>query len=120
MRVQIWLIFVAPLALLGGLYFLGLTIPVPHLGRDYVVRLLLPAAGDPVDLPAIEGPGHGGKDPGASVEGFQEKDIALGLALALRDRLVAEGGIRVALTRVDDRFLVLAERPEIARRPRDW
>ena len=128
MRVQIWLIFGAPLALLGGLYFLGLTIPVPHLGRDYVVRLLLPAAGDPVDLPAIEGPqnrarplvvidaGHGGKDPGASVEGFQEKDIALGLALALRDRLVAEGGIRVALTREDDRFLVLDERPEIARR----
>ena len=128
MRVQIWLIFLAPLALLGALYLLGLTLPVPHLGRDYVVRLMLPEAGDPVDLPTIHGPrnrarplvvidaGHGGKDPGASVEDYQEKDIALGLALALRDELIEEGGIRVALTREDDTFLVLEERPEIARR----
>ncbi len=128
MRFRIWLIFLAPLALLGGLYAFGLTLPVPHLGRDYVVRVLLPPAGDPVDLPKIHGPqsrarplvvidpGHGGRDPGASVEGFREKDIALALALALRDRLVEEGGIRVALTREDDRFLVLGERPEIARR----
>lgn len=128
MRLQIWLIFLAPLALLAALYALGLTIPVPHLGRDYVVRLLLPEAGAPLDLPTIHGPpdrsrplvvidpGHGGKDPGASVEGYREKDIALGLALALRDRLVRDGGIRVALTREDDSFLVLGERPEIARR----
>ena len=128
MRLQIWLIFLAPLALLAALYVLGLTIPVPHLGRDYVVRLPLPEAGAPVDLPMIHGPpdrsrplvvidpGHGGKDPGASVEGYREKDIALGLALALRDRLVRDGGIRVAMTREDDSFLVLDERPEIARR----
>lgn len=128
MRLQIWLVFLAPLALLAGLYALGLTVPVPHLGRDYVVRLQLPDAGAPVDLPKIHGPsdrsrplvvidpGHGGKDPGASVEGYREKDIALALALALRDRLVRDGGIRVALTREDDSFLVLEERPEIARR----
>lgn len=128
MRLQIWLVFLAPLVLIAGLYALGLTLPVPHLGRDYVVRLALPEAGDPVDLPPVLGPqdrsrplvvidaGHGGKDPGASVEDFREKDIALGLALALRDRLVAQGGIRVALTRDGDEFLVLGERPEIARR----
>ncbi len=128
MRAQIWLIFLAPLVLLGGLYAFGLTIPVPHLGRDYVVRVLLPEAGDPVDLPPIYGPqdrtrplvvidaGHGGKDPGASGAGYREKDIVLGLALALRDELVEQGGIRVALTREDDSFLVLEERPEIARR----
>lgn len=128
MRLQIWLVFLAPLVLLAGLYALGLTLPVPHLGRDYVVRVALPEAGRPIDLPRIYGPpnrsrplvvidaGHGGKDPGASVEGYREKDIALGLALALRDRLVEGGGIRVALTREDDRFLVLEERPEIARR----
>lgn len=128
MRLQIWLIFLAPLVLLAGLYALGLTFPVPHLGRDYVVRVALPEAGRPIDLPRIYGPpnrsrplvvidaGHGGKDPGASVEGYREKDIALGLALALRDRLVEGGGIRVALTREDDSFLVLEERPEIARR----
>lgn len=128
MRLQIWLVFLAPLALLAGLYALGLTIPVPHMGRGYVVRLHLPEPGEPVDLPRTYGPpdrsrplvvidpGHGGKDPGASVAGYREKDIALGLALSLRDRLVDGGGIRVALTREDDRFLVLDERPEIARR----
>lgn len=128
MRVQIWLIFVVPVAMLAGLFALGLSIPVPHLGRDYVVRLTLPQTGDPVDLPTIYGPrdrtrplvvidaGHGGKDPGASYAGVREKDVVLGLAEALRDELIAQGGIRVALTREDDSFLVLEERPEIARR----
>lgn len=128
MRAQLWLIILAPVGLLAALFALGWTIPVPHLGRGYVVRIALPEAGDPVDLPAIYGPddrtrplvvidpGHGGKDPGASGFGFQEKDVVLGLAKALRDRLVEQGGVRVALTREDDRFLVLSERPEIARR----
>lgn len=128
LRLQLWLIFLAPVLLVGGLFAFGLTIPVPHLGRAYVVRIVLPEAGEPLDLPKIYGPddrsrplvvidpGHGGKDPGASGFGYQEKDVVLGLAKALRDRLVAEGGVRVALTREDDRFLVLGERPEIARR----
>lgn len=128
LRTQLWLMFIAPVALLGAVFAFGLTIPVPELGRDYVVRILLPEAGAPLDLPTIYGPddrtrplvvidpGHGGKDPGASGFGLKEKDVVLGLAKALRDRLVAEGGIRVALTREDDRFLVLGERPEIARR----
>lgn len=128
MRVQLWLIFLAPVALVAGLFAFGLTIPVPELGRDYVVRITLPESGEPLDLPTIYGPddrtrplvvidpGHGGKDPGASGFGYREKDVVLGLAKALRDRLVEEGGVRVALTREDDRFLVLGERPEIARR----
>ncbi len=32
-------------------------------------------------------PGHGGSDPGSVVYGIREKDITLGLALALKDRL---------------------------------
>ena len=128
LRLQIWLVFLAPVAVLAGLYALGLTIPVPHLGRDYVLRLTLPEAGDPVDLPAIAGPrdrsrplvvidaGHGGRDPGAVYEGVREKDIVLGLAKALKRELLETGGIRVAMTRDDDSFLVLQERPEIARR----
>jgi N-acetylmuramoyl-L-alanine amidase len=47
---------------------------------------------------------------------LREKTLALGLARALRDELLRRGGIRVALTRNDDRFLVLDERAEIARR----
>ena len=42
--------------------------------------------------------------------------IAAPLALALRDRLLAGGGVRVALTRSDDRYLALEERSGIARR----
>ena len=76
-RAQLLLIFCAPLALLGALYALGLSLPVPALGRAYVVRLELPPVGEPVDLPRIYGPpdksrplvvidaGHGGHDPGA-------------------------------------------------------
>lgn len=64
--------------------------------------------------------GHGGHDPGSSSadEETHEKDVALTIARAIRDELVASGKVRVALTRSDDRFLVLAERREIARRLR--
>src|SRR3546814_12225637 len=62
--------------------------------------------------------GHGGHDPGAISphSGRREKDITLALAKAVRDQLVAGGRVRVALTRADDRFLVLEERYGIARR----
>jgi N-acetylmuramoyl-L-alanine amidase len=127
-RAQIALLFLAPLVLVAGLYTLGQTIPVPVMGRGYVVRIALPQAGAALDLPPVAGPqdlsrplvvidaGHGGHDPGASGDGFNEKTLALGLARALRDRLVQEGGIRVALTRDEDKFLVLEERAEVARR----
>ncbi|WP_095010978.1 N-acetylmuramoyl-L-alanine amidase family protein [Tsuneonella mangrovi] len=127
LRVQLWMIFLAPVVLMAGLYAFGLTLPVPALGRGYVVRLVLPPPGEPADLPKVYGPsdksrplvvidaGHGGFDPGATGGGIEEKAITLGLAKALRDELVREGGIRVALTRSDDRFLVLEERFAIAR-----
>ena len=127
-RIQVLLLFLAPVALLAGLYVFGLTLTLPQLGRNYVLRIELPRAGQPVGLPPVLGPpdrsrplvvidaGHGGHDPGASYDGFQEKRLALALALALRDRLLAQGGIRVALTRSDDTFLALEERTDIARR----
>jgi N-acetylmuramoyl-L-alanine amidase len=127
-RLQIALIFLAPAVLVGALYLFGLTIPVPALGRDYVIRVVLPDPDRPIGLPPVAGPsdpsrplvvidaGHGGHDPGALGLDFREKTLALGLALALRDELVREGGIRVALTRSDDRFLALDERVDIARK----
>ena len=127
-RLQIGLLFLAPVALLAGLYALGLSIPVPSLGRGYVVKLQLPSAGELRDLPEILGPednsrplvvidaGHGGPDGGASASGYVEKDIVLGLALALRDRLLEDGGVRVALTRSDDSFVVLQERVAVAQK----
>lgn len=128
MRAHLWLIFLLPVALVAGLYVLGLTLPVPAMGRGYVLRLELPPAGEPVDLPQVYGPadksrplvvidpGHGGHDPGASMAGYREKALVLSLAEALRDELVEQGGVRVALTREDDRFLALDERFAIARR----
>jgi len=128
-RLQITLVFIAPVLALAGLYAawdaLGWRTPV--LGRGYVIRIELPQAGTPVGLPSIEGPadpsrplvvidaGHGGHDPGASSVTAREKALTLALARALRDRLLRQGGIRVALTRDDDRFLALEERAEIAR-----
>jgi N-acetylmuramoyl-L-alanine amidase len=127
-RLQIVLLFLAPVLVLGALYALGRAVPVPHLGRDYVLRIELPEPGTTIGLPPVEGPedttrplvvidaGHGGHDPGASGQGIKEKTLVLGLARALRDRLLAEGGIRVAMTRSDDRFLTLGERVDISRR----
>ncbi len=127
-RAQIWTLFLAPALLVAGVVALGLSVPVPYLGRNYVLRLLLPDGGAQLDLPKVFGPqdksrplividpGHGGRDPGASGVGFKEKDLVLALAQALKDQLVEEGGIRVALTRDDDSFRVLSERFEIARR----
>lgn len=126
-RLQIGLLFAFPVILLGALYAVGASIPVPVLGRDYVLRIELPDGSATIGLPEIEGPsdptrplvvidaGHGGPDPGTVSEAYREKTIVLGLARALRDRLLDEGGVRVAMTRVDDSFIVLEERAEIAR-----
>lgn len=129
-RLQIALVFLAPVLLLAALYVLGhaLGVRAPILGRGYVVRLPLPDAGATVGLPPILGPndptrplvvidaGHGGHDPGASGAGLREKTLTLALARALRDQLLSDGGVRIAMTRNDDRFLVLEERAEIARK----
>lgn len=127
-RLQILALFMVPLLVLAGAFALGRVIPVPVLGRAYVVQVPLPEPGAEIDLPEVLGPpdstrplvvidpGHGGHDPGASGAGQTEKTLVLALARALRDRLLEEGGIRVAMTRSDDRFLALTERVEVTRR----
>jgi N-acetylmuramoyl-L-alanine amidase len=132
-RTLLLMVLLVPALLLGGAGLAGVTIPVPHWGRDYVLRFVVDPSQSPIELPDIAGPkdparplvvidaGHGGRDPGATgsdAEGrrVSEKDITLAIALALRDELLRAGGIRVALTRSDDRILPLGHRPEIARR----
>jgi len=97
-------------------------------GGRLVVRI--PDAAPAIPLPPIEGPrdksrplvvidaGHGGHDPGAYNAGLKirEKDLTLAIAQAVREELLKTGRIRVALTRADDRFLVLQERSGIARK----
>lgn len=128
LRAHILLIVLLPVLLFAGLTATGTKLPIPALGREYVLRLLMPDTAERVALPNVLGPddpsrplvvidaGHGGRDPGAVGQGVREKDITLALALALRDELLEQGGTRIALTRSDDRLLVLGERPEIARR----
>ena len=125
---QLVMILSAPLAMAIALLVLWPRFFLSQTALDYVVRFDLPDAAMPVDLPRVDGPadasrplvvidaGHGGFDPGAGQGDVREKTVALRIALALRNRLLEEGGIRVALTRDADRFIGLPDRPDIARR----
>lgn len=98
--------------------------------RLHSITVPIPAAARGVSLPRIEGvrdgarplividAGHGGHDPGAinKDNGKREKDVTLAIAQAIRDQLLKSGRVRVALTRDDDRFLVLQERYGVARK----
>jgi N-acetylmuramoyl-L-alanine amidase len=112
------------LALLAALFGLvpatrdsdgGITIALGRRDRD-LPRIL--GSKRPERPLVVIDPGHGGKDPGAisPIGGRREKDVTLAVATAIRDALVASGRVRVAMTREDDRFLVLRDRYEIARR----
>lgn len=98
----------------------GVTVPIGPPRRSAAVKLPPVEGGRNANRPLVViDAGHGGHDPGApSVldDGRSEKNVTLSIAKALRDELLASGRVRVAMTREDDRFLVLAERREIARR----
>lgn len=91
---------------------------------DAAFAVLLTPSGTSVITPAIEvkpliviDAGHGGQDPGAiGLHNTHEKDITLGYARHLRKALLATGRYRVALTRDDDRFILLPDRVAIARK----
>lgn len=99
-------------------------------GARYSVSVPVPATSRTLALPRVEGDadrplvvidaGHGGFDPGAisPTSGLKEKDVTLRIARAIRDELLKSGRVRVALTRDDDRFLVLQERYGVARKLR--
>jgi N-acetylmuramoyl-L-alanine amidase len=59
--------------------------------------------------------GHGGVDNGTQSAGESEKNLVLGFALALRDRIEKSGKYRVVMTRTDDTFIPLDDRVKIAR-----
>ena len=92
----------------------GLTVELPPAISDRIYGAPQ-AAGRPI---VVIDPGHGGSDPGAiSVSGeVSEKQLSLELARELRDKLVERGRVRVAMTRVDDHYLSLEQRAEVARR----
>jgi len=98
--------------------------------KPYSVSVPLPKARKQIGLPRISGgddetkplvvidAGHGGHDPGAISPhgGKREKEVTLAIAKRIQQSLLATGRVRVALTRDDDKFLVLSERYSIARR----
>lgn len=105
-----------PVALRNGAENGGVTVP---LDAPQPYHLTIPPVAGRADKPLVViDAGHGGHDPGSlSIDGrYREKDAALAIARAVRDELLASGRVRVAMTRSDDRFLVLSERREIARR----
>ena len=59
--------------------------------------------------------GHGGKDTGAAHHGVQEKQMNLAMAKAVASAL-SRAGASVIMTRSDDTFISLSERPAIANR----
>jgi N-acetylmuramoyl-L-alanine amidase len=60
-------------------------------------------------------PGHGGDDHGAvGATGIEEKALVLGVAQRLQSLAALHGGIRVRLTREDDRSLTLDQRATAA------
>jgi N-acetylmuramoyl-L-alanine amidase len=60
-------------------------------------------------------PGHGGPDNGTQSGSESEKNLVLGFALTLRDRIEKSGKYRVVMTRTDDTFIPLDDRVKIAR-----
>jgi N-acetylmuramoyl-L-alanine amidase len=125
---KILLVLLAPVAVFLALVVVDRLFGAPGRVGNYSVRVELPPAGGEVGLPPVEGPldasrplvvidpGHGGHDPGAGTDEATEKALTLALARRLKDELLARGGVRVALTRNDDRYLLLEERSGIARR----
>lgn len=76
-----------------------------------------PAGRAPGSVRILVDPGHGGSDTGAiSPHGRKEKDANLMQALAIRDALLA-AGFEVRMTRDDDSFPALYDRPQLAY---DW
>ncbi len=121
------LLLLAPVAVFAAMVGVDRMYGASSKGYDYVARVELPPSSQKLGLPEIQGPadasrplvvidaGHGGHDPGAAADGVNEKALTLLMAQALRDELLARGGVRVALTRNDDKFLALEERSGIAR-----
>jgi N-acetylmuramoyl-L-alanine amidase len=115
-----------PIALLP---LLLLAVPASSARPPNSASAAIPPRPSRISLPPVQGPrradaplvvidaGHGGHDPGSLSQSgnAREKDVALKIARAIRDELLAGGKVRVAMTRSDDRFLVLQERREIAR-----
>lgn len=91
--------------------------PTPAPGPDPPATGDLPVFGTPATTlrTVVIDPGHGGGDIGArSGEGLEEKDLTLAVARRLRTIFETRLGLRVLLTREDDRDVTLERRTALA------
>lgn len=77
------------------------------------VPTIITAASDKKKMRIMVDPGHGGKDPGAVRPGLREKEVNLAVAKHLYDYL-KKAGFDVKLTRDNDTFIPLSDRPKMA------
>ena len=89
-------------------------LPVPTAPAKAEAAPASPAAVDRRPVIVID-PGHGGPDNGTQSGNESEKNLVLGFALTLRDRIEKNGKYRVVMTRTDDTFVALADRVQFAR-----
>ncbi|HMD34004.1 MAG TPA: N-acetylmuramoyl-L-alanine amidase [Vicinamibacterales bacterium] len=90
--------------------------PAPPAAPPIELSPLLAATTAAVRTVAID-PGHGGEDEGAhafGVDGTKEKDITLAVARRLKTMIEGRLGVRVLLTREDDRAVALDRRTALA------
>ncbi len=92
-------------------YYFGYTQELSEDRRQLILQFKhSPVAGKTIVLDA----GHGGVDMGAcGRQGVREKDVNLEVTMRLKD-LLEESGAKVVLTRIDDTFISLYERPFFA------
>ena len=82
-------------------------------GEDMGTEQVLPQDTQAVVPAVMLDAGHGGNDGGTVYGKVNEKDITLAVALRIQERLEQEG-VKVLLTRMEDKYLSLEERAEAA------
>lgn len=90
--------------------------PKPYEKLEYAAdeAKVHPVGLEPEEITVILDPGHGGKDPGSfSPHNLPEKDANLRMAKAVK-KAMEEIGYKVYLTREDDTFVELYDRPRLA------
>lgn len=112
-----------PLIRKGASLYLPSAFVTEHLRTHFGKAVALKGKALTIDKPRdnsvvtiVLDPGHGGKDPGAvgkKLKG-QEKDVNLAVTLKLKALLEKDLGVKVVLTRSDDRFVSLQDRTRIA------
>ena len=89
-------------------------LPPSGAGRPESISALAQASSSAIRTIVID-PGHGGEEIGArGAKGAMEKDITLDVSRRLKAAIEARLGIRVLLTREDDRLVPLDDRASIA------